>query len=207
MLLGNPTRVTWEMGEIEFDARLILNPDLSVQTWNGWVCPAFDRANAQKLIDYNAKAAAQYGDGSFDTFSWDGDTIVADRDGELERLDGELDDEGVMRWSIGAWSWTWQEVPLTNDEAEAIGVDGRDGRGDITPSMLTEPERRRLEMIRPRFYGEGVVASLADPLDVRDGYFGRPTLRLVQDELDRMGSGLPSAGDPRGEGSDAPLAD
>ena len=37
---------------------------------------------------------------------------------------------------------------LSEDECEAIGADGRDGRGWITESNLTPDERERLEAYR-----------------------------------------------------------
>lgn len=111
--LTDERRVVWAGDENDpvLVARLFLLPDGRLNLWNGFVCPAFDRANTQKIVDWNTKAAA---DGAeCDTFEWDGDTLVSFYSGDRtqrESIEPILDDAGVLRWSVGAWSWTWMEA-------------------------------------------------------------------------------------------------
>jgi hypothetical protein len=73
--------------------------------WNGWVVPYFDRASAQKVVDY----VNSWGDPET-KLKWDGETVVE------YSLHDELDCrtfvreqvDGVDVWSIGGGSWTWE---------------------------------------------------------------------------------------------------
>lgn len=154
--LTEPRRVTWEMGEVEYMARLFVQPNGDLELWNGWVCPAFDRAEVERVIEYNNRIGSDATQASIDvdTFEWDGDVLLSHYSGdrnEVERIEPIVDDAGELRWTVGAWSWTWQEIPanaLTNDECEAIKADGRDGRGWITMDNLTARELMVLSVYR-----------------------------------------------------------
>jgi hypothetical protein len=107
-LLPDTVPVAWDSSELIVWARLY------DWRWNGFACPAFDRENTQKIVDYNNKVHAE--DPNIDSFEWDGDVLVQhygdsryDTD-EPERIEPVTDDKGVMRWAVGAWSWTWSEV-------------------------------------------------------------------------------------------------
>lgn len=120
--LGPVVQVTWEIEDGSFPARLHLNPDGEPARWNGWLCPAFDRETAQRIVDFNAKAARKVPE--MEIFRWDGDTLISCYPRGFENVDDDrkviavdwdespiepiVDDEGVLRWSIGAWEWTWQ---------------------------------------------------------------------------------------------------
>lgn len=116
--LSDPVPVAWDPEELVVVARLYKDPDVDrPQLWNGFVCPAFDRAEAQKIIDTNDRVADQTPGAAVETFSWDGDALIVRRPGfdgdpeELERLTPIVDDQGVLRWAIGAWEWVWSVVP------------------------------------------------------------------------------------------------
>ncbi len=114
MNLGPLVTVAWDEEELTLEARLFLDEAGEPHRWNGWVCPAFDRTNAQKLIDYNNKAYADAPDGGIsDTFEWDGDTLIwTDHDypeSEPDRIEPYWADDGP-RWDIGSYGWTWYVV-------------------------------------------------------------------------------------------------
>lgn len=137
------TRVAWDEEVAIFPAVADLT-----QRWNGWVAaPFFDREAVDRII-------AASDDPEADVFHWEGDTLVQHRTqyeayGEPdERIEPTLI-EGVKRWCVGGFSWTWYEVEpeglLTFEDAEAIGLDatGRDGdpRFPYTEANLTPAER------------------------------------------------------------------
>lgn len=78
---------------------------------------------------------------------YEADAALAGETYEPERIEPEIID-GTPRWCIGGCSWTWSEYVLSDAECEAIGADGRDGRGEITSANLTETERAALAAFR-----------------------------------------------------------
>jgi hypothetical protein len=74
--------------------------------WNGWAMPVFDKENAEKIL--KATDAKYRYDEATDTFSW----IVLDGE-EEDSTQGSIihvDGVPVKVYSIGAGSWTWDEV-------------------------------------------------------------------------------------------------
>lgn len=108
--------VAWDESEITFVARLQRQDDGRLARWNGFVCPYFDRAEIDRYIAHVA-AGEDPNDPYLEVASWDGDVLVVhdaqyadEPDYEDERIEPVIDDQGVQRWSLGAYSWTWYEV-------------------------------------------------------------------------------------------------
>ncbi|MFI7608479.1 hypothetical protein ACIBTV_25465 [Micromonospora sp. NPDC049366] len=88
--------------------------------WNGFLCPRFPRAEAERMRVYWDKAAAAAGpDAIVDTLRWDGDVLVLvsgqyNRDGGALQP-GEQPDEDRIEpderglYAVGAYSWCWYE--------------------------------------------------------------------------------------------------
>lgn len=82
--------------------------------WNGFATPAFERAEADRLMGYvNAMALGRPEETAF---SYDAarDCYVerAWDHSELDPVEYEgYDRDGRHLYGIGAWSWTWSEVP------------------------------------------------------------------------------------------------
>lgn len=76
------------------------------QSWNGWAIPSFDLPTCRRIADM---VNTPEDDSTVITF--DGDTVVVTTtDGDetwTDRLDP--DDEGL--YGLGAFGWTWQELP------------------------------------------------------------------------------------------------
>lgn len=70
--------------------------------WNGWLCPSFDRAEAEQIATW-----ATTEDPEYTFFEWDGDVLIYTQlnyeDSEPERY--EPDANG--RYPIGAFAWVW----------------------------------------------------------------------------------------------------
>lgn len=120
--------VTWDQEDEVFPARLTRNPDGSIQTWNGFVCPEFDRATAERLVAVNDSFVRELGRDAADAFRWYGDVLVSRWCGHDVEVDwpeslpqGEastLDEPFSVvartsdgRYPIGSWAWTWTDVP------------------------------------------------------------------------------------------------
>lgn len=86
------------------------------QTWNGWECPRFEKAEADRIME----AAKGYGQ----TVLFDEETEVytyVDADDpsmqeEYSPADIEVNGETIKIWAIGAWCWVWDAVD--DDELE-----------------------------------------------------------------------------------------
>lgn len=111
--LGPITRLAWDEGEMVLLGRCFEEGRSHIPIlWNGWRCPAFDRENAQRIVDYNNAHEAE-SPGSFDTFEWDGDSLIVHSlydDVDDERIEPVTGPDGKPYWAIGAWYWTWYEV-------------------------------------------------------------------------------------------------
>lgn len=86
---------------------------LSGNHWNGFATPAFDRANAERVIAWVARGNDSLASSEvLTTFAWEGDTLIQTDhhhgDPYVERM--EPGEEG--RYPIGAGSWTWEEVQV-----------------------------------------------------------------------------------------------
>lgn len=103
----------WE--DVEFDA-WILEPD----RWNGWVCPAFDRATVERIIELS-KSDCPHDDCSCITLSWNGYDIVETNHGlsdypeEMEErthpfLFKTKNGETLTLWPVGSHNWCWYET-------------------------------------------------------------------------------------------------
>ncbi|MGW5646227.1 hypothetical protein ACWEV3_40220 [Saccharopolyspora sp. NPDC003752] len=79
-------------------------------TWNGWASPSFRKPVAEAVIAWLNTTAHTYPDGSQRGY-WDGDTAIC-LDPNMVADDDYLPDHYEPgpdgRYSIGAWSWTWQ---------------------------------------------------------------------------------------------------
>lgn len=70
--------------------------------WNGWACPFFDFANAQRIVAAFAPLQEAAYDADLDEF------VFASEDGE-ERF-GAVEIEGAGKlYPIGAGTWIWEE--------------------------------------------------------------------------------------------------
>lgn len=102
--------LAWDEGDLIVWGRLHCTAPGRATSWNGFVCPAFDRKNVDLIIGWNAA----HPEAEVDQLAWDGDALVTTRPqyegSEPERDEGFVDEWGVRRWSPGAWSWTWQLV-------------------------------------------------------------------------------------------------
>jgi hypothetical protein len=97
-LLPGEILVTWDPDDIVLVARI------DERRWNGWVRPAFDRANVQKLIDWNKPRE----DEGYAPVVWDGNDVLVGWDLGIDRVAPFLDN-GVERWAIGD-GWCWYET-------------------------------------------------------------------------------------------------
>lgn len=138
-----PTRVTID-DETWFEA--MHDP---TDRWNGWASPKFDRATAERLVEWMNEFVAENAYES-DVLSWDGNDVIgwcqmyADEGGE-KYTPARWSPDAEGRYSIGAWAWTWtsedqwgamydedkalyvwrtSREPLDFDQAEALGFDG-----------------------------------------------------------------------------------
>ncbi len=111
-VLSRKVRVAWDEDELVLEARLFLarceDHGEEPMRWNGWLCPAFDRENVDRIAAYNATVPDVT-----DQLTWDGDVLViADPDypdEPPERMEPVRWHDGLY-WPVGAWSWTWYEV-------------------------------------------------------------------------------------------------
>lgn len=93
--------------------------------WNGWLSPYLTKDDSEAIlrliIESDAQGGAAY---PIIGFQWEGSTLVirildADRGfgDEVPVTYGQVSEEripaktfdGVQRWSVGAWSWTWSK--------------------------------------------------------------------------------------------------
>jgi hypothetical protein len=86
--------------------------------WNGWACPLFDKAEAQRVMDWSNKLADTHGSDAAARLHWEGDTLVLVEpwwgDDGTERI--EPNENGF--YGIGAMNWTWSIVggdPFADD--------------------------------------------------------------------------------------------
>ena len=89
----------------------VFDAEVSDQRWNGWMCPTFDYETALKVI---AWLEGNDGQEDYHKFFW-----TTDRDGQRILMQGDSCGDDDWYWdfyeerngySIGSWSWTWQEI-------------------------------------------------------------------------------------------------
>lgn len=119
------------------------------ERWNGWLCPRFTRAEAERIVAAvaaeNSADVERWGAAEGETLRWHGDVLLivpaahVGSEDEAERI--EPDASGL--YSVGAWAWTWYDAAsldatfdgneyrdastgrvLTFDEVESLGLDG-----------------------------------------------------------------------------------
>lgn len=91
---------------IDYETTFDAWTDRSVR-WNGWVTPAFDRAEADKVIAAMTADTEDFGC----RFRWDGDTLfMAESDGAEWYDEEQVGPDANGRYPIGAWNWTWAEA-------------------------------------------------------------------------------------------------
>lgn len=92
-------------------------------TWNGWACPSFDRATAQRVTDDQHAVNAQMDEVDSITFRWNGDTLttVPEPNWYLSRedyaVDGKLKPAALNRAKTEAW----REATTASGPRYAIG--------------------------------------------------------------------------------------
>ena len=97
--------------------------------WNGWLCPAFTRPEAQRVADWSNRMAAEAGTDAAAVFEWDGDILVQTEnkghgvDEYVERIAADA----AGRYSIGAYGWTWYAIddldsPLTEADLSYLAA-------------------------------------------------------------------------------------
>ncbi len=103
------------------------------QSWNGWACPCFEKALADRIMAYLAADAAEDEDAV--TLAYRGengrdayDLLEPREDGEGLEVAGTAEGfnlatvHGVKRvYAIGAFLWTWQERGVHFDRDAAQG--------------------------------------------------------------------------------------
>lgn len=75
---------------------------VSADTWYGYVCPAFTRANAERIADhFNGLPPVAWETRSY---VWQGSTLIEVDNGETSET--WAPDPSGLYW-VGAYSWTW----------------------------------------------------------------------------------------------------
>lgn len=123
--LSIPTfHVTWD-DSITFEGRLAVNPDGTLERWNGWVVPYFDRAQAQRYIDYAGTDEARAYDEYLETGRWHEQVpdVLMMYDPQYPNA-GEYALRALGRqklYGIGARIWTWYITsPSTDPEMTPV---------------------------------------------------------------------------------------
>lgn len=113
-----------------FWAAVQLDEQGYIPRWNGFVAaPLFSRTETQRIIDWITAD-----EDAMTQIVWDGDAVVITRDDfdyEPERIEKSVLD-GIDRWSIGAYSWTWYAAPERDLALLKEEVDDRPG-ADFVP--------------------------------------------------------------------------
>lgn len=139
-----------------FPCTLPVPPD----RWNGWECPTFDRATAERVI----AMVADDDNPDAQVFLW-----TTDRDGVDCLLMGSVD--GFEIWweyvgndrdgyTIGAYSWTWSEIP-DSAPADDAGLDDWLAAADAWSARYTRIWNKALHEAYARGAAPGEAAAAA----------------------------------------------
>jgi hypothetical protein len=82
------------------------------QYWNGWACPAFERAEAERVMQamYVGPGAWWEYDAPTDTFRGVLEGGAPEDIDEWQGSDILVDGRSVHVYFIGAWAWIWDEI-------------------------------------------------------------------------------------------------
>ncbi len=137
----------------QYSSRPQHTADIHLMRWNGFVCPFFSREEMDRYMAWQKDLPADLDD-AYSRLSWDGDTLV-EHDPQYPDDDTRLDPVDGL-YPLGAFGWTWSVIDpdidpedlIDQDECDAIGADGRDGRGTIVGGNLTPEETATLVAYR-----------------------------------------------------------
>lgn len=113
--------------------------------WNGWLVPAFTRAETERVVEWLNGQYALYPDGS-DRAEWDGDAVIHHTpmyEGEPGYRPWRVEPEGKEgRYYFGAMNWTWYAACRLTPEGEWMNA--------TTEALLDAAEVERLSSALPR---------------------------------------------------------
>lgn len=85
---------------------------ISDHRWNGWICPAFERHEVERIAAQMEKS--DHRDNQRITFDAENDRVIATHtfDGETETdyYEGTVLADGTKVYWVGAWAWVWEKT-------------------------------------------------------------------------------------------------
>jgi DNA-directed RNA polymerase subunit RPC12/RpoP len=119
------------------------------QHWNGWECPRFEKAEANRIME----ASKAYGqpvtfDEATETYTYN-DADSPDMEEYYKPSLIEVNGEVIKVWAVGAWCWVWDEIDddelaeLAEVERERLEEDARDVSDEMILHDLRNDEMER----------------------------------------------------------------